>query len=321
MAQNKDSSTFYYQRGLEEFNQRKFLLSVNYFEKAIKFDDANADAHLKSAQAYTEMRKLNNAIQSYSKVLSLQPENAQVIETLMNMYFGYRQFDKAIELAYKCKGCANSEKVIGTSYFNKEDYPQAEKYLTSYIGKNPNDAEAHYTLAQTYVQMEYDKKALLPMETAIKLDGSKPVHWVEYGVILFNNSQFGLAANAFNTAVEKGYPKSLELAEQIGYSYLLSGQFDKGEDFIMYVFSKKPGNVDLLQDVAEILYKKQQYDRSLFYCQKLVEANPKNGKALYQAGLNFIKKGDKTKGESLCDQGIELDPSLAKLKKEIKLDF
>lgn len=320
-AQNADSSNFYYQKGLDEFNQRRYLVSTTYFTKAISFNNTNVDAFMKCGEAYNEMRKLDKAMEAYSKVLALQPNNEKAIEALSNLHFCFKQFDKAIELANKCSTCANKEKLLGTSYYSKEDYPLAEKYFLSYLAKNAGDAEANYLLAQTYMQMEYDKKALPFMEAAIKLDDSKGNRWFEYGVVLFNSQQYGMAANAFNKAVEKGYPKSLELAEQLGYSYLFSGQFDKGEEFIMYVFTRKPGSVDLLQDVAEILYKKQQYDRSLAYCQKMIEANPNNGKALYQAGLNFIKKGDRTKGETLCDKGIELDPSLAKLKKEVKMEF
>jgi hypothetical protein len=37
---------------------------------------------------------------------------------------------------------------------------------------------------------------------------------------------------------------------------------------------------------------------------------------LYQAGLNFIKKGDKYRGQQLCDKAIEMDPSLANLRQK-----
>ena len=63
----------------------------------------------------------------------------------------------------------------------------------------------------------------------------------------------------------------------------------------------------------------KQYDKSLAYCQKLMELDAKDGKALYQAGLCFQKKGQKDRGQQMCDKAIEMDPSLTSLrrKKEI----
>jgi len=42
----------------------------------------------------------------------------------------------------------------------------------------------------------------------------------------------------------------------------------------------------------------------------------KGWEALYQAGLCFQKMGQKDKGQAMCDQAIELDPSLAGLRQK-----
>ena len=66
-----------------------------------------------------------------------------------------------------------------------------------------------------------------------------------------------------------------------------------------------------MRDLAQILYEQKQYNRSLDYCQRLLEMDAKDGKALYQAGLDFQKMGQKDKGQGMCDKAIEMDPSLA----------
>ena len=72
----------------------------------------------------------------------------------------------------------------------------------------------------------------------------------------------------------------------------------------------------MLRDIAEVLYKQKQYDKSLAYCQRLMEIDMKDGKALYQAGLNFQRKGEKDRGQQMCDKAIELDPSLDGLRRK-----
>jgi tetratricopeptide (TPR) repeat protein len=58
------------------------------------------------------------------------------------------------------------------------------------------------------------------------------------------------------------------------------------------------------------------YDKSLDFCQKLLEMDKNDGKALYQAGLCFQKKGQTDRGQQMCDKAIELDPSLASLRQK-----
>ena len=41
-----------------------------------------------------------------------------------------------------------------------------------------------------------------------------------------------------------------------------------------------------------------------------------DGKALYQAGLVFQKKGDKNRGQAMCDKAIAMDPTLDNLRKK-----
>ena len=47
-----------------------------------------------------------------------------------------------------------------------------------------------------------------------------------------------------------------------------------------------------------------------------MEADPNDAKALYQAGLNFQKMGQKDRGQQMCDKAIEMDPSLENLRRK-----
>ena len=88
---------------------------------------------------------------------------------------------------------------------------------------------------------------------------------------------------------------------------------------MLAIWQRKPANKDILRDMAEIFYTQKQYNKSLSYCQKLMEMDMKDGKALYQAGLCFQKKGEQDRGKKMCDKAIEMDPSLESMrrKKEI----
>ena len=97
---------------------------------------------------------------------------------------------------------------------------------------------------------------------------------------------------------------------------MFSGQTEQGEKLLLDLLQKKPNNKDLLRDMAEAFYNGKMYQKSLGYCQKLMEIDTKDGKALYQAGLCFQKMGQKDKGQGMCDKAIELDPSLNSMRQK-----
>jgi tetratricopeptide (TPR) repeat protein len=117
-------------------------------------------------------------------------------------------------------------------------------------------------------------------------------------------------------AKDNGYPQSADFIENYGYANVFAGNFGEGEKLLLGLLEKKPNNKELLRDMAEAYYSNKLYDKSLDVCQKLMEMDMNDGKALYQAGLCFQKKGQKDKGQKMCDKAIEMDPSLANLRQK-----
>ncbi|MGC4103403.1 tetratricopeptide repeat protein [Ferruginibacter sp.] len=105
-----DSAAFFYQKGVEEKNAKRFLSASKNFDKAIKLNPQYTAAYIDNGYANLEMRKTDVAIASFTKANELEPANSVAIGELMSLYFSYRQYAKAIEFAQKCKDCANAEK-------------------------------------------------------------------------------------------------------------------------------------------------------------------------------------------------------------------
>ena len=68
--------------------------------------------------------------------------------------------------------------------------------------------------------------------------------------------------------------------------------------------------------VAEAYYYKGKYQLAIDYWDQVMFYDKNNASALYMIGMSYQKKGDKEKGQFLCDKAIELDPSLASLKQK-----
>lgn len=315
-SQSSDSSSFYLEKGKEEKIARKYLVAANHFEKAILLNPKFTEAYIENGLVNKEMRRTDAAKQNFTKAYELDNNNQTAITELMNLYFSYRQFQNAIDFAQKCKACADKDRIIAMSYFQMEDYGKAEKILLTLVAKNPEDAEATYTLARTYLEMGLEGKAIPYYTKALQLDDKKSKWHFELGLLYYNNDNYKNAVISFNKAAENGFIRSNDFNENLGFSYIYSGEFDKGESLITEIIARKPGDKEILRDVALAFYDRKMYDKCLTYCQKLMEMDMKDGKALYQAGLCFQKKGETSKGQQMCDKAIELDPSLAGLRQK-----
>jgi len=158
------------------------------------------------------------------------------------------------------------------------------------------------------------KKKPFHIIKALQLDDTKSKWHFELGLLYYNNDNYKNAVTSFNKAADNGFIKSNDFNENLGFAYIYSGNFDNGEKLLTEIMARKPGDKELIRDVALAFYDRKMYDKCLEYCQKLMEMDMKDGKALYQAGLCFQKKGETSKGQQMCDKAIELDPSLGGLR-------
>lgn len=295
---------------------RRYLVASNNFNQAIVINPSYSAAYLQNGIANKEMRRTDAARLNFVKAYNLDNNNEQAIAELVEIFYNYRQYQQAIDFAQKCKLCKDKDKIIAMSYFQMEDYGRAEKALIQVIDKNPQDAEATYTLARTYLEMGLEKKAIPFYVKALQLDNTKSKWHFELGLLYYNNENFKNAVISFNKAAENGFIKGNDFNENLGFAYIYSDNFDSGEKLLTEIIARKPGDKELIRDIAVAFYDRKMYDKCLAYCQKLMEMDMKDGKALYQAGLCFQKKGETAKGQQMCDKAIELDPSLAGLRQK-----
>ena len=307
-----DSAKFYFKKGTDEQTARRYLVAAKNFDKAIQFDPKYADAYMENGRVNLSMRRVDAAQTNFEKAYQLQPDNQVVIKELASLYINNRQFQQASDLAQKCKNCPEVERILAMSSYKMEDYVKAISALEKFLAKNPNDAEATYTLGRCYLEVEDFKNAIRQYQKALVLDPTKNVWMYELALQLYNSNDYPNAKKYFLMAADAGYPKSNDFLENLGFVYINTGDVENGLKSLIVVLSRKPNNKELLNDMAQALYSAKHFDDALMYYQKLLELNPKDASSLYMAGITFQKMGQKDKGIAMCDEAIKLDPALAK---------
>jgi tetratricopeptide (TPR) repeat protein len=310
-SQNTDSAVVYFKKGVEQKDARLFAIAGKDFDKAIQFNQKYTEAYIENGKVNLEMRKVDAALGNFSKAYELQPANNEVIKELSSLYFNNRQFQKAIDLVQKCASCPDADRIMGISYYNLEDYGKSATFLQRAISKNDNDAEAAYLLGRTYLELENEKSAIPQFQRAIALQPSRNVWMYELALIYYTADDYKNALKYLNMAGDAGYAKTNDFYENLGFAQLYTGDTQSGIKTLNEIIERKPNNTELLNNIARAMYDTKHYDEAISYYEKLLTINARDARSLFMAGMTFQKKGNKEKGQKLCDKAIELDPSLA----------
>ncbi len=311
-SQNADSASYYFNKGIVERDAHRFAVAEKNFSKSIGFRQDYVEAYIENGKVNLEMRKIYDAQKNFTRAYELQPSNPEVIKQMAELYFNNRQFQKAMEFAQKCSTCPDVDRIFGMCYYQTEDYGKAQTYLQKAVAKNDKDAESVYTLGRIFLELENEKSAIPQYQKAIALDASRNAWMYELGLIYYSQEDYKNALKYFDMATAAGYDKSNEFYENYGFAQIYAGDTENGAKTLNDVLSKKPNNKELLNNIANAMYETKRYDDALAYFSKLLELNPKDASSLFMAGMVFQKKGEKEKGQKICDKAIEMDPSLAR---------
>lgn len=319
----KDSASHYYQTGQEALQEKKFRVSELAFNRSIEFDQ-NYLPSLKGL--YQTLKAQSRYPEAYAVLLKIAPltptTDEMVIGELADMSLSLRRWQDAInygEKAIQLNLPGNHAFAVSKAYYNLEDYGKALKYADQAWRKDSSNAEIAYIAARSFLEMSNYKKAAGCYEQALAADPTKVIWMYEAGLVYYAIPNDKKAIYWIEKAGENGYAKSADYYENLANAYINDKQFEKGNEILVQLVSKRPYDTELLYNVADGYYKQTKYDLAIEYWDKVLALDKENAQALYMIGLSYQKKGDVQKGQQLCDAAIKLDPSLESLKKERKI--
>ncbi len=165
-------------------NLSLFTERTEYFEKAIELSDRLSDRERYQIQGGFYMgseRTYGKAIEAFSNLLKLYPEDYTAAVNLGVIYAGINEFDKAIELLRTAVKSSEGRLLAYTnleSYYRaKGMYEEARELLENYINNVSDHSAIHRDLSHLYVQQGKFDLAMDEIEKAFYLD---PTHYLNY---------------------------------------------------------------------------------------------------------------------------------------------
>lgn len=318
---SNDSAQVYLQKGLQAKAERRWQLALNSLQKAVSFDSTDAKVLSALGELAFDMKQYNAAINAYEKLNRIEPSNEKAIENLAQLYSWFRNNDKVVYYATQMErlkiGGAKPHYLIGMAAYRDENYPIAINRLLYYLDSDPKNKEVLYAVGRSYVDLERYDKAINFYEKAINADSTNVMMIYELGMVYYNIKNDKKAIEYYELAAARGFRQDADYMVNLGNSYMNIGDNKKGIELFKKALERRPFSQSILNDLAYAYYYNKNYQEAIDTWDQVLQLDKTNARSLFMIGIAYQKKGDKAKGQALCDKAIEMDPSLANQKQQV----
>ncbi|EKF53888.1 hypothetical protein I215_15275 [Galbibacter marinus] len=288
-----EQEEFNFKKGYALFTAKKYAASKQYLERISNSDKYGSQAKYYIGYMAYQGDDYSEATQYFDQVSTNQELNSKLSYYQADMNFKLGKFDEAISLA---KGqLSNSDpnetselnKIIGESYFNKEQYQEAIPYLKQYKGKNGkwNNTD-FYQLGYAYYKQGDYESAIGQFNKIV--DGNNAVAQNAYyhlAECYLETNKKQQALNAFRNASQMNFDQQIQSDAALNYarlSYEIGNPYESAP-IVLTNYLKKYPNSKNKQEIQELLVDSyitsKDYDAAL----ELLESNKNfSNKTTYQ---------------------------------------
>ena len=137
-------------------------------EENIKYAESlnDADAYLKVANSYYQMKQYSKALETYKKALKLNPDNSRIYADLARCYLAAKQYNYALTYAdYAVKKADNNEDrayayhLAGIVYNEQGKSNDALKYYYNALVSDPSSSDYFYNYIRLNMYLKNYKEA------------------------------------------------------------------------------------------------------------------------------------------------------------------
>ncbi len=247
-----------------------------------------------------------------NKSLSLNDQSPIVWLHMGNAYSFLKRFDEAIDCYNKAKdlGLEDAElwNDLGIAYLKLMNIEKAFLYFKKAINVNPNLSPALNNIGYCYLLKKEYQKAIQFLDKAIKIDPGYSAPWSNKGNLYVEKKDYAKALKCYI----RGYkidPEDARLLNNLGAFYLSQKKYENALKFCKKAVSIDPSSGNPWVNIGAIHTELFNYKIAFESYDKAIELDPTLYKAWYNKGNIFIKIFDFSNAISSYKKSLDLNPS------------
>lgn len=319
-AIDRDSSNVLLKKAKAARVEKRISQATNLFNQSIEQDPSNTDAYKELSEFAMDTRNYRQAYLALTKWHELEPQNENVYKPLANIHFMMGKHKETLTYTQKWEAAHPQEPmhyIVGMCNYYMENFPEAINRLMYAAEKEPDNASIQYTIGRSYVELGRYAQAVPYYKIATDLDRKNARYPYELAMVFYSIPDDKKSIEMFELAAQRGWVQNADYFENLAYSYMNAGNFNKAAELLKTSLEKRPYNVEVTYALAETYYKGKNYKAAIEQWDQVIQMDSKNARSLYMIGVSYQKMGQKDKGAILCDKAIGMDPSLSSLKQKI----
>jgi tetratricopeptide (TPR) repeat protein len=207
--------------------------SVEAYTAAIRGRPADERSRMGLADVLIDMERFTEAEKVLQDAIDAVPGTVQAHYRLGRLYQSQGKYPEALkELEYAAQftplvGQDPLYEMAALMYASQADFAHATEALRKQVAVNPNNADAHRRLGDSYVRQERTMEAQAEFTAALLIDRRSVLSHIGISQIHFRAANYEAAARAAKSALELD-PAQKEARYVLAMSLLRLGQTDKG---------------------------------------------------------------------------------------------
>lgn len=246
----------------------------------------NANINFFLGMAYEGLEKPGKAIEYYLKVT---PDHPQYKKTILSIAFLYRDMNRTVE---------------------------AIRFLEQHHRQSPADIDITSYLASFYQENNRYDIAVTMLQRALKEAPKNTALLFKLGTVLDTAGERRQSIETMKTIIRLD-PKHASALNYLGYTYAEMGiHLDQALELVQRALEIRPEDGYITDSLGWVYFKKQAYDKAVFYLEKAVELS--NYETVITAHLAdaYLKTGERKKAVAMYKKA--LDNARQDQKKEIR---
>jgi Tfp pilus assembly protein PilF len=224
----------YYILGLMYDRMGQADKAIESYQKALRQDFQNSAIHLGLGSGYLKKNNTSKAIEELNLAAQFDPESVEPHAILSLLYFSQANLAEAgkeYETALQKASALEPKNIViykslGVVYLQKKDFVAAEKIYKLILDIAPDDAEAHFYLANIYDERRNRAAAEIELKKALELksDYAQALNYLGY-LYIEENKNLPEAKTLITKALEIE-PENGAYIDSLGWFYFKLGKIE-----------------------------------------------------------------------------------------------
>jgi Flp pilus assembly protein TadD/peroxiredoxin len=200
---------------------------------------------------------------------------------------------------------------LGSVFFQRGYFDQAEASFQLALRDNPSSAEAHYGLGSVYLKQDKSREARDSFERAVKLNASYPDTlanaWNNLGLLATREGRTGEAIGHFQEALKRN-PDHWIALENLGNAYRQQKYWDEARKALERAVAVRPDDPEANYSLGMVFAQTGDTNRAYQYLQRALKFRPTYPEALNNLGVLYLRTGRRNEAVVKFEECIRVAP-------------